>query len=67
MGNIDNNEFKKLENLYKLKEFSKLEKEVKRLLKIDNKNLFLKNILGVICLKKILKWSRKYFYRYTKK
>ena len=31
MGNIDNNEFKKLENLYKLKEFSKLEKEVKRL------------------------------------
>ena len=55
MGNIDNNEFKKLENLYKLKEFSKLEKEVKRLLKIDNKNLFLKNILGVICLKKILK------------
>ena len=52
MGNIDNNEFKKLENLYKLKEFSKLEKEVKRLLKIDNKNLFLKNIQGVICLKK---------------
>ena len=52
MSKIRNNEFKKLEDLYKLNKLSELEQETKKLLQIENNNIILLNILGVAYLKK---------------
>tara|TARA_Y100000590_G_scaffold456172_1_gene606229 strand:+ start:640 stop:2400 length:1761 start_codon:yes stop_codon:yes gene_type:complete len=52
MNKISNTEIKKLESLYKLNKLSELEQETKKLLKIENNNIILLNILGVIYLKK---------------
>ena len=52
MKKIDNTEIKKLENLYKLNKLFELEKEIKNLLKKENKNTTLLNILGVVYLKR---------------
>ena len=52
MSKISNTEIKKLENLYKLDKLTELEKETKRLLQIENNNIILLNILGVVYLKK---------------
>jgi protein O-GlcNAc transferase len=52
MSNIRNTEFKKLEDLYKLNKLSELEQETKKLLQIENSNVILLNILGVVYLKK---------------
>ena len=54
MRKIKNTEFKKLEDLYKLNRLSELEKETKKLLQIEEKNIILLNILGVVYLKKKL-------------
>ena len=54
MGKISNIEIKKLEGLYKLNKLSELEKETKKLLQIENNNIILLNILGVVYLKKKL-------------
>ena len=54
MGKISNIELKKLENLYKLNKLTDLEKETKRLLQIEDNNIILLNILGVVYLKKKL-------------
>ena len=52
MSKIKNTEFKKLEDLYKSNKLSELEKETKKLLKIEENNIVLLNILGVVYLKK---------------
>ena len=52
MGKISNIEIKKLESLYKLNKLAELEKETKKLLRIENNNIILLNILGVVYLKK---------------
>ena len=52
MSKITNIETQKLENLYKLNKLNELEEETKKLLKIDNDNIVLLNILGVVYLKK---------------
>ena len=52
MSKIRNTEFKKLEDLYKLNKLSELEQETKKLLQIENDNIILLNILGVVYLKK---------------
>jgi len=44
MEKISNNEIKKLEDLYKLNKLTELEKETKKLLKIENNNIILLNI-----------------------
>ena len=54
MEKISNNEIKKLEDLYKLNKLTELEKETKKLLTIENNNIILLNILGVVYLKKKL-------------
>ena len=54
MGKISNIEIKKLESLYKLNKLAELEKETKKLLQIENNNIILLNILGVVYLKKKL-------------
>ena len=52
MSKIRNIEFKKLEDLYKLNKLSELEQETKKLLQVENNNIILLNILGVVYLKK---------------
>ena len=52
MGKISNIETRKLEDLYKLNKLTELEKETKKLLQIENNNITLLNILGVVYLKK---------------
>jgi len=52
MNKISSIETKKLENLYKQNKFNELEKETKKLLEIENDNIILLNILGVVYLKK---------------
>ena len=52
MSKISNTEIKKLENLYKLNKLTELEQETKKLLQIENNNIILLNILGVVYLKK---------------
>ena len=52
MSKIKNTEFKKLEDLYKSNKLSELEKETKKLLQIEENNIILLNILGVVYLKK---------------
>ena len=52
MGKISNTETKRLEDLYKLNKLAELEIETKKLLQIENKNIILLNILGVVYLKK---------------
>ena len=52
MKKISNIETKKLEDLYKLNKFDELEQETKKLLQIENDNIILLNILGVVYLKK---------------
>lgn len=54
MKKIDSIEVKKLEKLYKLNKLNELEKETLKLLKIDNENTILLNIIGVVYLKKNL-------------
>ena len=51
MSKISNTEIKKLENLYKLNKLAELEQETKKLLQIENNNIILLNILGVVYLK----------------
>ena len=51
---INNVEIKKLEDLYKKNKIDELEQEVKKLLKFENNNNVLLNILGVAYLKKKL-------------
>ena len=52
MSKISNTEIKKLEDLYKLNKLSELEQETKKFLQIENNNIILLNILGVVYLKK---------------
>ncbi len=52
MRKISNIEIKKLEDLYKLNKLTELEQETKKLLQIENNNIILLNILGVVYLKK---------------
>ena len=52
MSKISNTEIKKLEDLYKLNKLTELEQETKKLLQIENNNIILLNILGVVYLKK---------------
>ena len=52
MKKISNIETKKLEDLYKLNKLDELEIETKKLLEIENNNIILLNILGVVYLKK---------------
>ena len=52
MRKISNIETQKLENLYKLNKLTELEKETKKLLEIENDNIVLLNILGVVYLKR---------------
>ena len=52
MNKIRSTDTKKLENLYKQNKFNELEKETKKLLEIENDNIILLNILGVVYLKK---------------
>ena len=52
MRKISNIETKKLEDLYKLNKLTELEQETKKLLQLENNNIFLLNILGVVYLKK---------------
>jgi len=54
MRKISNIEIKKLESLYKHNKLAELEKETKKLLQIENSNIILLNILGVVYLKKKL-------------
>ena len=54
MKKISNIETKKLEDLYKLNKLDELEIETKKLLEIENNNIILLNILGVVYLKKKL-------------
>ena len=54
MGKISDIQTRKLEDLYKLNKLTELEKETKKLLQIENNNLTLLNILGVVYLKKKL-------------
>ena len=54
MQTIDNKKLKKLEVLYKLNKLDELEKETNKLLKIDNENIVLLNIIGVVYLKTVL-------------
>ena len=52
MRKISNIETKKLEDLYKLNKLTELEQETKKLLQVENNNIVLLNILGVVYLKK---------------
>ena len=52
MKKIDNSEIQKLEVLYKSNKLDELESKIKKLLKIENNNIILLNILGVVYLKK---------------
>ena len=52
MRKISNIETKKLEDLYKLNKLTELEQETKKLLQLENNNIFILNILGVVYLKK---------------
>ena len=52
MKKITNKDTQKLENLYNLNKITELEKETKKLLKIEKNNLILLNILGVVYIKK---------------
>jgi predicted O-linked N-acetylglucosamine transferase (SPINDLY family) len=52
MRKISSTEIKKLEDLYKLNKLTELEKETKRFLQVENNNIILLNILGVVYLKK---------------
>ncbi len=54
MNKISNNDLKKLEELYKANKFLELEKETKKYLQVENNNIILLNILGVVYLKKRL-------------
>ena len=58
MGKISDIQTRKLEDLYKLNKLTELEKETKKLLQIENNNLTLLNILGVVYLKKNIKWEK---------
>ena len=51
MNKISNTEIKNLENLYKINKLTELEQETKKLLQIENNNIILLNILGVVYLK----------------
>ena len=61
MKKIDNSEIQKLEVLYKSNKLDELESKIKKLLKIENNNIILLNILGVVILKKIFLENRKKF------
>jgi len=52
MRKISNIDTKKLEDLYKLNKLTELEKEIEKLLQIEDNNAILLNILGVVYLKK---------------
>ena len=52
MRKISSIEIKKLEDLYKLNKLTELEQETKRFLQVENNNIILLNILGVVYLKK---------------
>ena len=54
MNKISNNDLKKLEELYKANKFLELEKETKKYLQVENNNIILLNILGVVYLKRRL-------------
>ena len=68
MQTIDNKKLKKLEVLYKLNKLDELEKETNKLLKIDNENIVLLNIIGVVYLKKnLFQKSEKIFIKILEK
>ena len=68
MKKINNEEIKKLEVLYKLNKLTELEQETKKLLKFDDNNIILLNILGVVYLKKkILEEAELIFQKILKK
>ena len=68
MKKIDNSEIKKLEVLYKSNKLDELESKIKKLLKIENNNIILLNILGVVYLKKnFFRESEEIFIKILKK
>ena len=68
MKKIDNSEIQKLEVLYKSNKLDELESKIKKLLKIENNNIILLNILGVVYLKKnFFRESEEIFIKILKK